>query len=140
MFNQMKKVVASVLMVLAVVVGLQVAQPQKAEAYTYWNGDPNYILLFQSQGVARWLDVSSITIKKNQSDEQVWAEIVVVARGNDIIKSNVVWYAWSDRSAFASNDGENWNHLELGDRSDAAAAGNNGFRIGYYKAFGYGIS
>ena len=142
MKNFVKRIMGMVMTVLVAVAILGGVQAQHAEAYDkYWNGDTNYYLLDGKMGTTIYLDESSVTIKNNDDVAQIWAENFVYVNENNVCTgTKTVWFGTASGVFYVSTDGDNWTQFSPGDNSGNMTARNNGFKRGYYVAFGHGYN
>jgi len=152
-----KKFIISLMVVIVMVFGVAVMQPNQvltqasAASYDkYLNGDHNYQLIYGHMGSAIYLDISSIVVIQNDSHQVYkWAQNEVAVdteKGNAITNTKTKWYGWandgSDQGAFyySMTGDNNWKQFDLTSDAGYMESTTEGFRAGFYHAFGFPFS
>jgi len=153
-----KKLLTSLMVIMVMVFGVAIAQPEQvltqvsASGYdTYLNGDHNYQLIYGHMGGAEYLDISSIVVLTNNYTKQyTWAQNEVAVdtnKGNAIINTKTKWYSWvndgSDNGSFyysfTGKDGD-WKSFDFYSDAGYMQSTTGGFRAGFRHAFGFPFS
>ena len=144
-----KKILVSLCLAAAILVGVSAdgttLPTAQADYAQYYNGDSNYPLVYGHQGVAWYLDKSSIVVKKNDSEGNAFAcNVITVNETGNISGTKTYWYykvAGEDMgTAYSSPDGQNWQAFEVGSTFGYMQVLVKTFKIGWYAAFGYSYS
>jgi hypothetical protein len=143
----LRRILASFLMLFALIVGLAVVNMPQVQAYEqYLNGDTNYVIVYGHQGMSWYLDKSSVVVKESDQKANSFAcNIVVVDVNGNITATKTYWYYEpcqrdNFNEAYCSNDGKSWNAFNVNDYAGSAQVVVNGFKTGWRAAFGSGWS
>lgn len=116
----MKNVYSHILLMFALVLCVLCgAYISKAEATYYpdylW-GDPNYMLCYGHDGVASYVDISSLTSQSKDFDDIIFAENVlsVDVEKNEILGTNLMEFRSTNGRTYYKDDGY-WNEFDVND-------------------------